>query len=180
MTAVFSGSTFSLAAGMLFTALLAVACVTDVRARRIPNKIVLALALTGLAYTAIVAPSPLAMLRGAAALVLGFALWIPLYAFRMMGAGDVKLFAAASAWLAPTAVLSAALLSALVGGALAVIWLFRSQGSVLAFVRLSHAVRNPSTLREPLPIDARAEKLPYGIAMAVGLSLAAWLPRLPF
>ena len=177
MSAAFTSSTLAFAAGLLFTALLAAACVTDVRVRRIPNIVVLALAVSGLAYSAVAAPSPAAMLRGVATLGLGFAIWIPLYALGKLGAGDVKLFAAGSAWLAPIAVLNAALFTALAGGVLALVWLFRSQGALLAAVRLS---QGPAALAQPLPVDARAAKLPYGIAMAVGLSLAAWLPRLPF
>jgi prepilin peptidase CpaA len=109
-----------------------------------------------------------------ASAALGFSIWFPFYLFRMLGAGDVKLFAAASTWLAPSLVLESALATALVGGALALFWFFRSQGAKLATVRLLHATRQPGILREALPVTSRHQRVPYGVAMTLGLLVTVW------
>jgi prepilin peptidase CpaA len=163
--------------GATFVALLAAAAITDVRARRIPNRLVLVIAVSGLAYTVLTTLSVGAVGRALLAGLLGFALWIPFYALRMIGAGDVKLFAAAGLWLVPLQVLHAALLAALVGGVLSLIGMVAGYGGGLALLRLTHGLRQPETL---LSQAGRVEgkTLPYGVAMAVGLIVASWLPRL--
>ena len=94
----------SLASRALPTAVLLAACATDVRARRIPNALVLALLGGALvraslaAWTTVPTPGlaagPVDALLGAAC---GLALWLPFYVAGAFGAGDVKLFAAAAA-----------------------------------------------------------------------------------
>lgn len=160
--------------GAVFVGALFTACVTDVRARRIPNRLVLFLLLAGIVYAAVTRGTVHGVAAAAGAAALGFAIWIPFYAFRALGAGDVKLFAAASAWLSYAAVLHAALASALIGGVLALFWFFRSQGGRLATMRLLHATRQPGILCEPLPMTSRHQRVPYGVAMAVGLIVTAW------
>lgn len=79
-------------------ALFAAAMVTDVRQRRIPNEIVLALcALAGLEWLASgdLAGAATAAAAALAALLAGFAL----FAARIVGAGDAKLLAVAFAWV---------------------------------------------------------------------------------
>ena len=110
-------------------------------------------------------------------MLIGFALWIPFYALRMLGAGDVKLFAAAGCWLAPSHVFGAALLSALAGGVLSVIGLVLAHGLGLTTLRVAHGLRDPRTLATPLAVPAGRRTLPYGLAMAVGLLVSAWFPQ---
>jgi prepilin peptidase CpaA len=151
----------ALASRGLLTALLLAACVTDVRARRIPNALVLAVVGAAFARAALVvwAGTPdagLAAGLGDAALgaVAGLALWLPLYAVGAFGAGDVKLFAAAAAWLGPAGVPSAALYAALAGGVLGLAWL--------------------ATTRVPALGGARP-RVPYGVAIAAGVLGAVWV-----
>src|SRR5690606_27731726 len=83
----------------LLAAFLLVASAYDVTVRRIPNVLALAMLLTGTALAVVTH----GLAGGAIALgfvVTGLLVWLPFYIFRMMGAGDVKLFAAACAWLA--------------------------------------------------------------------------------
>src|SRR5688500_12891023 len=101
-------------------ALVLIACIPDLRARRIPNWLTFGAAVLAVGYHLATA--------GIAGLVpslggwaLGFALFFPLFALRGMGAGDVKLLAAVGAWLGPWQVLWAALLTSVAGGVLALL-----------------------------------------------------------
>jgi prepilin peptidase CpaA len=175
----FSSSFQALLAGGVFALLLGGVCVCDLRRRRIPNVLVLALAAGGLLFSAALTPGGVA--RGAGGLALGLAIWLPFYALRLLGAGDVKLFAAASAWLGPSGAAEGALAAALVGGALSLAWLIREQGlrrtadrvSVLAVL-----AGTPRSLRAALT-DSHL-RLPYAIALSIGAAVAGWRPGLLF
>jgi prepilin peptidase CpaA len=156
--------------------LLAAVCVSDLRSRRIPNWLVLLIAGFGLA-NAVAGGSASGLVRAAASVGVGLILWLPFYILRMMGAGDVKFFAAACAWLDPTTALRAALLSAVFGGVLALVWVAGS----LVRQRASRAHVPTSggggvAAGPPRPVDPRSRKLPYGLAMAAGLTVAVWFP----
>ena len=174
----FSASPWAVLGGVVFVGALVVASFTDVRSRRIPNKLVVALGLLGVVYSVLFLPPAEGASRALVSFAIGFTLWIPFYALRMLGAGDVKLFAAASCWLAPSQVVGAALVSALAGGVLSVIGLMLAHGVGLTTFRIAHAVRDPRLLATPLAVPAGRRTLPYGLAMAIGLAIAAWFPRL--
>src|SRR6188472_185913 len=131
----FGSSIFAALGGAVFTVGLVMASVSDVRSRRIPNRLVLFLALAGLVYSIVSTPTWSGVARSLIALAIGFGLWIPFYALRMLGAGDVKLFAAASCWLAPAHVVAAALLSAIAGGVLSIVGLVLAHGLGLTTLR---------------------------------------------
>jgi prepilin peptidase CpaA len=163
-------------AGILLSLLIA-ACITDLRERRIPNKLVLALIVGGLLFNAFTTSSVAAVGRAGMAGLFGLAIWLPLYAFRMLGAGDVKFFAAACFWLTPAQVGHAALYTALAGGALSVFWLLVEYGPAYGLARAVFVSRAPiAAVRSRVGGPARRH-VPYGIAMAVGVALAVWLPR---
>ena len=168
----------SLLCGVGFLVGLGIASVTDVRSRRIPNKLVVWLALLGVVFGVISLPASVGVMRALVSCVLGFALWSPFYALGMLGAGDVKLFAAASCWLAPSQVFAAALLSAFAGGILSLVGLVLAHGLGLTTFRIVHFARDPKLLSTPLPVPAGRKTLPYGLAMAIGLAVVAWFPRL--
>jgi prepilin peptidase CpaA len=172
----FSAGAANVVGGVLFVLALVLASLIDVRSRRIPNELAAALAFGGLIYSAVTVPPVIGLSRTFASFGIGFGLWIPFYALRMLGAGDVKLFAAASCWLAPSQVFAAALLSALAGGALSVVGLVLAHGFGLTSFRIAHSLRNPRLLTTPLPVPPGRRTLPYGLAMAVGLIVAAWFP----
>lgn len=186
MSSLFLQSAVSVIAGALFTLLLVLACITDARTRRIPNKLVLLLAVGGIGYSLMREPGAAAIPSALASIGIGFMIWIPFYAMRIMGAGDVKLFAAASAWLVPSGVLNAALLSALTGGVLSLVWMFRSYGGSFTMFKVTQMASVSGmrsqivTAREQLDSAAvemgKKARLPYGIAMAIGLLATAWLP----
>src|SRR5689334_14045450 len=101
--------------GILFTA----ACVSDLRTRRIPNLLVLITAVAGIVAAVLTKSWSAGLIESGTGLGTGLVLWVPFYAFGMLGAGDVKLFAAASTFLGPRSALEASVYTALYGGVLA-------------------------------------------------------------
>jgi prepilin peptidase CpaA len=181
MPAMFTGSYAQLAGGAVFTLLLVVGCVTDLRTRKIPNELVLAILVTGWVY-ALTAGDPWRSLRGSlAGTAVGFGIWIAFYLVGVIGAGDVKFFAAAGAWLGPSATWRAALAAAVVGGVLAVAFLVmeRRLGVVLKKIALAASSGSLATVPEQTVVpNAKHQPLPYGVALAIGALIVAWVPGL--
>jgi prepilin peptidase CpaA len=173
---VFVGDRWGFVWGGLFTLLLLYAAFGDVRTRRIPNWVVVAVALPGILFSvALVSVGP-GVLRSLEGFGVGLLLWLPFYIAGWLGAGDVKLFAAAGMWLGPLRTLEAAVIAAVVGGVLAVVWMVVSYGIRRSASTLSLAVSVPSVLATtPSPERAR-RTLPYGVALALGALGAGWLP----
>jgi prepilin peptidase CpaA len=92
----------------------------DLRTRRVPNAVTVPLAVVGLAAAA-AGFTGLSMRAAFIGLVLGLLFMLPGYVFGATGAGDVKLLAAAGAWLGPSHIGAAFLYTAIVGGVLAII-----------------------------------------------------------
>ena len=173
----FLGTPAAWLAGAVFTALLAAVARSDVAARRIPNALVATLIVTGAAAAATVMRPAVGLAGAAAGLALGLVLWLPFWLLRVLGAGDVKLAAAIGAWLGPAGVVQASLLAALAGGVLAAAVLAR-RGRIAHLATgaaLWAAAAHRGELVRP-PVDAKADVLPYGLALATGAALVAWLP----
>ena len=100
-------------------ALLTWAAVVDLRSRRIPNWLTLSLALTGFvqSFLAMHAVTPWQSVLG---LVTGLTLNVGLFALRIRGGGDVKLFAGLGAWLGPWLTFEVFLASTMIAALLAV------------------------------------------------------------
>jgi prepilin peptidase CpaA len=162
---------------LTFAALLLSACVTDLRTRRIPNRVVVGGLVAGLAL-AIATDGVLA--GGGRALggfATGMAIWMPFWLLHMMGGGDVKFFAAGAMWLGPHGAVEAAMLAGLCGGALSLVYLLARHGFTYTVVRLAYGVQHPSSLREAVPVEWD-RRMPYALAMAAGLAGAARWPGL--
>jgi prepilin peptidase CpaA len=159
---------------LLLLALLAVAVVSDARQNRIPNWIAGGvLVLRAASQTASDAWAGLGLaLLGAAVALLFF---LPFHVRGAMGAGDVKLMAAAGAWLGPLgAVLGCAvtLLMGLVLGLMALV-LSASPSERPALHMAVHWL--PARLRGALIIERQGQlKVPYAGAIAAGVTLSAW------
>ncbi|HEX2971863.1 MAG TPA: A24 family peptidase [Tepidisphaeraceae bacterium] len=102
---------------VVFAPLLAMllwAAMIDVRHRRIPNWLTLAIAATGLmqTFTASATVGPTQSLLG---LLTGLGLTILLFALGALGGGDVKLIAAAGTWIGPERIFNVFLAAAIVG-----------------------------------------------------------------
>jgi prepilin peptidase CpaA len=160
-------SLFMLAA---FVFLMSFAAISDLRAYRIPNAVVLAVALLFL-LAAPLAGMPLQLLLWhllAGALL--FALGYGLFSAGMIGGGDAKLIAAAALWMGWAALPHFVLYTALAGGALALVML------VWEFIRMhvEFTAANPETSLIKRITSLRPD-LPYGVAIALGACAA--LPR---
>lgn len=107
----------------------------------------------------------------------GLVIWLPMYALRLMGAGDVKLFVAGAAWIGWQAALIAAFATGLLGGVLGLLWVLHLHGKNALLLALAHAVRAPKLLQLK-PLDKR-ERVPYAIAIAGGLVCGWWWLELP-
>jgi prepilin peptidase CpaA len=164
-----------LGAGVVYTLLLMAASIGDIRSRRIPNRLVAVIAVLGLSWSIFVTPVLPGALRGVEGLLIGLACWLPFYVLGWLGAGDVKLFAAAAAWLGPLGALEGAFASAVCGAVLALIWMVLSYGGRNTATTLAMATSRPSLLASPTGTE-RKKTLPYGVALAVGASVAAWAP----
>ena len=179
----FSRSGVDLIFLVTFTVLAAVAAGMDLRYRRIPNSLVLTILIMGGVFAVLAVGPANALLRVTEGAGAGLLMWFPFWALRMLGAGDVKFFAAAAAWLGPRLALEAALSSAVFGGVIALVWL------------LSRAWPSDATAQAPnVAADSGRENcekvgggrdatqirvsLPYGVAMAAGLAVTAWFPHL--
>jgi prepilin peptidase CpaA len=175
----FSKTPLSLVAGAVFTALLVWAAFGDLRSRRIPNRLVLAIAVLGLIYSTETRGLP-GLANGFGGVGTGLVCWLPFYALGWLGAGDVKMFAASGAWLGPMKTLEGSLLAALIGAVLALLWMLKVRGIRNSLQTLTIATGSPGMLsRSGKKGDSPSDTLPYGIAMAAGALLAAWFPVFP-
>jgi prepilin peptidase CpaA len=160
--------------------LVLIATVYDLLSHRIPNWLVLLGIVAGIAYD-MVSPYGLSIFSSAAGIAIGFAAFIPLYALKAMGAGDVKLMAMVGTFLGPLPVLGAVLMTFIAGGVLAIAVSIRNQAiPVLAanlrfmLTDMSMKVMNGSAIRLENP-PVSAGKMPYALAIAVGTATQIFL-----
>ncbi len=170
---------------------LALAALSDGRQRRIPNELVLATLLVGVLLNTF-GPQPFRDNEGLFSLYPGALGWgasllgalvalvvfLPFYALRALGAGDVKLFAAVGAFAGPVASVNLALCVLLAGGLLALARMAMARNARLV-------VRNTlAALGQMLPGSAgtfdagtqTAWRMPYAVAIALGVvAYAVWL-----
>lgn len=161
-------------------AVVAVATVTDLRSRRIPNWLVLPFLAAGLAVSGwLYGWSGLGHSIGGVAL--GGLLFGILALMGGMGMGDVKLCAALGAWLWPQQLILALVLTGIAGGVMALCWataggflgeLFAGTGSLVFGIGKRGLKPDPEmNLGNPL-----ARKMPYAPAIAIG-TLVAFFAR---
>lgn len=182
-----------LAAGAL-PAVLGAAVLCDVREHRIPNVLIVLGLAAGLACNALAPPGSgffdaarpgsLGVLQAMAGAATGFALFLPLYVVRAMGAGDVKLMAVMGAFLGAPGVADAVLLTFVCGGIFAggvAAWngvLSRALSNVRFMLTdaLVRALGTGGGAVEPAALSAG--KVPYAIAIAAGTGLSIAMARI--
>jgi prepilin peptidase CpaA len=155
---------------MTLLVLLALAVWQDLAQRRISNILTLAGLACAIGMQSIWAGSS-GFLNALAGAGVGLLCFLPLYLAKGMGAGDVKLMAAAGAFFGPADALVAALLSLASGALLAlVVLLWRTHE-----IRTAAAGAPASAATGPLLVQLRKERFPYAAAIAVGVVTTLWI-----
>lgn len=157
--------------------LLLAAAVNDVRSFRIPNALTVPGMLLGLLIGAVDSPSAWSgLLDSMAGLAVGLLCLIPLHVLRVMGAGDVKLMAAAGAFLGFPAILPAIFFVVFTGGILAVGYILvhravaRTARNIGAIVR-SLTVAAWTRTAPAAPASMSIGRLPYGVCIFAGTAI---------
>ena len=158
---------------------LTLACIADLRTRRIPNALTLTAAVIAVVFHAATGGWA-AVGSSIAGWLLGVALFFPMFALRGMGAGDVKLLAAVGAWLGPAQVAFVAVATSIAGGvlALAVALLHGYLKTALTNVRalLTHwRVMGVRPLPEVTLEGTQGPRLAYAVPVAIGTMVTLWL-----
>lgn len=154
-------------------ALVLVVCLaawSDVRTRRIPNRLTIVGLLVALSLRVLLGAIPLWQGVLGAGLALGITL--PLFALGILGGGDTKLLTAVGAFLGPPAFIGALAVSCVAGAVMALIDAARRGLLLLLFIRLLDAV----TFSRSLGRYGQAQRLstpgaltvPFGLAVAIG------------
>ncbi len=156
-----------------------VACVCDLRSRRIPNVLTLGAAAAGLLYRVSTGGFG-ALGEGALGWLVGVLMFIVPFALRGLGGGDVKLVAALGAWIGPSAAIWLGLYTAVAGGVLGI-------AVAIAYGYCFTAIRNIRLLLihwrvaglKALPEitldNSSAPKLAYAVPVLVGMVATLWL-----
>jgi prepilin peptidase CpaA len=166
-------------AQMAAVALGLAACVTDLRARRIPNVLTFGAAAAALVYHAAMAGWP-GIGWAAAGWIAGAALFFPIFALGGMGGGDVKLLAAVGAWLGPADALFVGLYGAIAGGVMA-LGVAVARGYVktafsnLYFLAVSWRVGGVRPIPELTLETSGSPRLAYALPVFAGLAVTLWL-----
>jgi prepilin peptidase CpaA len=163
-----------------------IAAISDVRTGRIPNVLTMPVFLAGLMWSAYAGGVPGLFTALASALLLALPCFF-LFLFAGGGAGDVKLLGALGAWLSfhdavlvLVCVAAAGVICGVIGtlihrrsGILAAN-IYRMIGS-FAFALTSRRFRDAADM---MPTEKQMQPMPYGIAIALGIWVAAggrWL-----
>jgi prepilin peptidase CpaA len=155
------------------------ACVTDIRSRRIPNVLTFGAALAAIVYHT--AFGGWAGLQSAGlGWLAGAGVFMPFFLLGGMGAGDVKLLAALGAWLGPATALWVALYTSLAGGAIAIVVALGSGYLRTALTNLKRlltfwALVGPRPLPELTLERGGGPRLAYAIPILVGTVVTLWL-----
>src|SRR5687767_9558410 len=163
------------------TAVLAVAALAvgfDLRTRRIPNLLTFGAAGAALVFAFVVDGA-----GGGASAALGWLLgvlvFLPFFALRGMGAGDVKLLAALGAWLGPVDTLYLAIFASIAGGGVALVvsfargYLRRALSNIYLMV-MHWRVSGPGPVPGLTLTDTAAPRLAYAVPIAIGALCTLW------
>ena len=161
--------------GLVLTLGLAIAVVTDVRTRRIPNWLTgsIAGAGFGLAFGGgVVTPT-----QAALGLLTGLLLMMPGHLIGATGAGDVKLMAAAGTMLGPDLAFRAFLYSAVAGGVFALAVALHRGILATTLQDAGRLVTSPAGARQAIESPARSNRFAYGPAIATGTLISLMVAK---
>jgi prepilin peptidase CpaA len=157
----------------------AIACVTDLRSRRIPNVLTFGAAIAGLVFHG-AGGGWTGFLSASSGWLLGLALFFLPFALGGMGGGDLKLLAALGAWCGPSTTVWLALYTGIAGGLLALI-VATVRGYLPTALRnlwllLAHwRVTGLRPLHEVSLAGSNSPRLAYAVPIFVGTAMAVWL-----
>lgn len=156
------------------TITLIVAAVIDGYKLKVPNWITFPMILSGWAISAI-SFGWAGLGWSLVGTAVGLALLLPAYAIGGMGAGDVKLLAGVGAWVGGMVTVYAFVVSALIGGVIAILMVLYRRAWSKHYYQFFHIWNEMVTIRDPeaLSVIAAERKssmllLPYGIPLAIG------------
>ena len=160
---------------VVFVGVMVGAAILDLRSRRIPNALTVTGVVAGLVFRA-----PLgfdAVVGGLLGIGLALLLTAPMFAIGALGGGDLKLLAAAGAFMGPRQLVGACLLIALLGGVVALAEAIR-KGALRAlllnvFYMMSRWWSPDRRNLAPTLVPPVRMTIPYGVPIAVG-ALAWW------
>jgi Flp pilus assembly protein protease CpaA len=171
---------------LMISGILGAAVYSDLRSHRIPNNLIVLGLILAIIFQ-LVANGAHGLLFGFLAALIGLGCFMPFYALRAMGAGDVKLMAVVGLFTSPRGVLYAIVLSLVAGGVCALgylIWRATrayvgsvvqegiSAGTVAAFVAARLARRDRLPFALPIAVGSATACLIQGLSLG---ELAAWL-----
>ena len=154
-----------------FTAGAAMLC--DLKMGRIPNALVLTAAVTGLFYQLIHA-GPMGILHCLGGILLPLVLLIPLFRFRMMGAGDIKLLMGLGGMVGFPAVWRLVFWSFAAGGAAALMKMIFVTGFKERFRYLFSYLAQAGRSGQALPYrreGRRPENFPFAVSVFAAVIL---------
>jgi prepilin peptidase CpaA len=156
-----------------------VACVTDLRTRRIPNPLTFGAALAGCLYHFATGGFE-GLGQAALGWLLGLIVFLLPFALGGLGGGDVKLLAALGAWLGPADALWLVLYTGVAGGVMAigVAAIHGYLGTAMRNIKLLLCHWQVAGLRAMPEItleSSRAPKLAYAFPILMGLVATVWL-----
>lgn len=157
----------------LLTGLLGIAVAIDLYCHRIPNPLIALGVVVGLVaqfHFAGVA----GLWHGAVGMLVGFGIFLPLYAAGGMAAGDVKLMAMVGALLTPAGAFWAALFSMIAGGVCGLV-LVILHGQAKQTLGRYWLMARTRTYLVPEPNEVAGKPFPYAVAVLLGtLSSILW------
>lgn len=138
---------------LVFVGFLAAAAIIDLRRFIIPDAIVVALLGLWPLWVVLNGHNPIGFtLLGAA---VTFAFGVILFAFGLMGGGDVKLMTVVALWAEPAGLPGFLLYTSIAGGMLSIYWLKPVRSYIAPIIGWTEGLRDN-------------KQIPYGVAIAVG------------
>lgn len=158
-----------------------VGCVTDLRARRLPNALTLPLWLAGLVFAGVTG-GPAGLAGAFAASIILAVPYIILFISAGGGAGDAKMMAGIGAWLGLSQGVYALVVIAMLGGVVGIVWSMCNGSAVVLLMRLRTALNGaiglaygrltPGECLAFLPPAGGSARIPYGLAICFGAMAA--------
>ncbi len=160
--------------------LLIVIAYQDYKSYHIRNELVISGTLLGIILNSAI-PGELEFLESLIGWSIGFLLLLPLYSFRIMGAGDVKLMAMVGAFVGPDDIFYVFLNSLISGGVLALIislhkgMLCKVIENLFYILKRIIWINNAKLPQNKLPAfeinTDSISKLPYAVAISIGTTI---------